>query len=183
MNQNIAVWIAAVAALFSAIFTAVYVWLTHRVLQVTRMQFEASNRPVLCVDVFAYPGSGLLKLRVRNLGMVTAEGLKLNLNKDFYAVGEQGDASNIRTAHAFQSAIPTFAPRAELVYNLGTFHQVVTNPERMPFEFTVTAEYGHAQRRFTEQTSIDLNTFRRVAINPEPLLEEIREIRKVLEKK
>ncbi len=182
MTEAVSVWIAAIAALFSALFTLVYVLLTRKTVRIMEAQLEASSRPYICLDAYALPGSPLLKLRLRNLGRTAAEQLRLGIDRDFYQVGKQEETANLKHAYAFSEPIPSFAPGAELIFNLGTFQQLESSRALMPMEFVVAASYKYMDRTFHEATHVDLNMFRSSAINADPILEELRKIRGVLER-
>jgi hypothetical protein len=165
--------------------SAVYVALTYKILResrfsvsLMRQQIENTTRPYIVVDVFNFVGSPLLKLRIRNLGTSVANNLQLTLDKSF----ERIDKRDMKDLAAFNAPIPAFAPRSELVFDLGLAQDIFGNVARKPTDFTIIASYDFGDKNVTEATRIDLHMFHGAAANPEPLVQKLDAIGKALVK-
>lgn len=175
-------------AALSVVLTAAYSFLTFKILQANKrvtslmeQQLESATRPYISVDVIT-GGSPLLSLRIRNLGSSAARNLTLTLDRDFYRLNQKREENNLRRAPAFTSRIPSFAPRAELVFDLGVFWQIVKEPEITPTQFRITAVYEYAGKKTDETTDIDLDIFHYSVAHAEPFVQELEKIREALEK-
>lgn len=163
---------------FTAGLTAIYVYLNYRMERLMARQFEAALRPYICVDVFSFTGSTLLKLRIRNLGRSAARNLRFQLDKDVYQLSKMEEKFNFR---AFLSQpMHTFAPNAELIFNLGESNRIYADPTRIPLVFSIEAIYEFEKKKIRETTVIDLSHFRMAATVTEPLVEAVRKISQTL---
>jgi len=175
-------------ATLSVVLTAVYSFFAFKILQVNQRvttlmeeQLEVATRLYVSIDVITQ-GSPLLSLRVRNLGSSAARNLTLTLDRDFYRFNQKRDENNLKAAPAFTTPIPSFAPKAELVFDLGVFWAIAREPEMTPIQFQITTAYEYAGKKTNETTYIDLNMFQSSAAHAEPFVEELKAIREALEK-
>jgi len=167
----------AISALLAAI-TAVYAVLTSKILganrqvvRVMREQFVAANRPYVSVDVVT--DSILFQLRIRNLGKSAAENLRLQVDNDFYLMNRRDEQYNIRNISAFNVAIKSFAPGAELMFDLGASFEIYKDPSLTPLEFCVTANYDFGETHVTEPNYLDLRIFHHTVAHQSTQVQEI----------
>jgi hypothetical protein len=174
------------------VVTIAYVVVTYRILKanqrvvtVMKEQLEASLRPYIVVSTFITPGNPMICLRISNTGRTTAENLKLRWDKDFYQYREKEDKYNLRKAYAFQNVIETFVPGAELLFYLGMGFQIFaddTDPKLTPSQFTITATYRYSGKEILEQTTIDLEAYRKTSLPPQDaIVSELKEIAKAVD--
>lgn len=156
--------------------TIVYVILTGRIskansnaVEVMKKQVEASLRPYVTISTFYVPGNRMICLRITNSGKVSAEDLELKLDKDFYRYGSTDAVNNLSSVYAFQKVIKTFAPGIELLFYLGTGHDLFkdeTDHNLTPLQFTITAQYKFFEETFSEETYIDLEIYHYTNLQP-----------------
>lgn len=181
--------IGDVTGIVTAVVTIVYVVLTYRLLlsnrealQVLEAELESTLRPYVVIDVFNHPGNPILKLRIRNVGGSAARELQMEVDRSFLRFYPSFKDHNLRDLPIFNKVVETFAPRAELVIDLGIGPQIFQNVSVCPTEFKIGLRYQYGKKTFNDTAVIDLETFRGAAINPEPIVEELRAITKALEK-
>jgi len=175
------------------VVTGFYVFFTYRILGanqrlVTLMQdqLESGLRPYIVISTFVTPGNPMICLKISNTGRMTAENLELRWDKDFYQYGQKEDKYNLRKAYAFQNVIETFVPGAELLFYLGMGFQIFaddTDPKLTPSRFTIKATYSYSGKEVAEQTTIDLEAYRKTSLPPEDaLVSQLKEIAKALDR-
>ena len=157
--------------------TIAYVFVTYRILKanqrvvgVMQDQLEASLRPYILISTFIIPGNPMLCLKITNTGKMPAEKLQLRWDKDFYQYGEKEDNRNLKKAYAFQNVIETFVPGSELLFYLGMGFQIFsddTDRELTPTQFTITATYNYSGKKVSEQTTINLEAYRKTSLPPQ----------------
>ena len=149
-NTGIDVW----SSFLLAVLTAVYVALTYQMLRtnqrqlaILREQFLYSVRPSVLIEAFAFPGSPLFKLRIRNVGKSAAERLRLQIDRDFWALGKSD--RNLRDFHVFRNVIDNFAPGSEIVFNLGVSSELWGDKfqGKCPTRFSISADYHYSAQR------------------------------------
>ena len=170
--------------------TAIYVYLTHKIaltseksVTAIKDQTEAMLRPYVVAEVYLRPNTPILNLRIKNNGKSGAENLTLELEQDFFQLGNT--ERNLKKLSAFSSKIDLLAPESELVFILASAQEIFSESEKsklLPKKFTVTSSYSFGLKNFTEKHNIDLNPFLGATVVKDPLVEEIEKIRKLLEK-
>jgi len=132
-------------------------------------QLEASIRPYIVPSTFIVSGNRMICLRISNTGKVIAENLQLRLDKDYYPPQEQKDNEyNLREVYAFTKEIKTFAPGAELIFYLGTGNDIFKEESSCrPRQFTITTTYNFSGKTVSEETIIDLETYRNSQLYPQ----------------
>lgn len=167
--------------------TGVYVVITAKILKanqrtvaVMQQQFEASFRPYIVPSTFLVPGNYMISLQISNVGKIAAEDLQLNLDKDYYPPREkEEDERSLRNAYIFQRKVTTFAPGERRVFYLGTGKDIFGKYEstRRPHQFTITATYSFSGKTVSEQTVIDLETYRESQLQPQDAV--VRELKNI----
>jgi hypothetical protein len=176
------------------IITAIYAYLTHRIAKASeasvdavRAQSEAMARPYVTVAPYIRPHTPILYLRIENSGRTGAENLRLTIDRDFFQFGEGDNAEkNLRTRSAFTAPIDTLAPGHQLNFALGQGWVLFgenARPDITPPQFNVTAEYEFRGRRIVEVNRIDLRAYLGSEGERDPIVEELEQIRKAIEKK
>ena len=167
------------------LITGVYVVLTFKILrasqrsvEVMERQTDSLTRPYIVADVFCNRGENYFRLRIRNLGSTAAQSLRLTLDRAFYRNGERTDEHNVATYDAFTRPIPMFAPKAELVFNLGATFQIFRpeHSDTMPSRFQVKARYEYAGIAVEETNEIDLRMYYLSAVNPDNVVSALKDI-------
>lgn len=163
------------------LLTAVYAWLTYRILHANRSAVAASRdavfamreqtvalyRPYVTVTTFAGPEdqTGTLYLRVTNTGQSAAENMELQLDRSFHVGREQPGGFDLAQAGAFTRPIQTFAPRSELTFLLGSHGDIFGKNGRQqdpltPWEFNISARYSFLGKPIAEEiTAVDLRYY------------------------
>lgn len=173
--------------------TAIYAYLTHRMtkaseasVEAVRAQSEAMLRPYITVAPFIRPHTPFLYLRVENTGRIGSQNLRLTLDRDFFQFGEKDRAdNNLRTMSAFSTSIDNFPPGAELIFALGPGWVLFgenAQPDVSPTQFNVTATYEFLGKRAEEVNRVDLRPYIGTEGEREPVVEELEQIRKIMEK-
>lgn len=185
-----ATFVLVVATFVLVGVTGVYVVITAKILKanqrtvaVMQQQFEASFRPYIVPSTFLVPGNYMISLQISNVGKSTAEDLQLNLDKDYYP-GREKDEVSLRKAYIFQNKVATFAPGERRVFYLGTGYDIFEDSSsRKPHRFTITATYSFSGKTVSEQTVIDLETYRGSQLQPQDaVVSQLKNIARLLEK-
>ena len=178
-------WLVA-ATFLLVLVTVVYVLLSYFILrankaavQVMQKQHEASLRPYIVPSTFLVPGNYMISLQISNVGKIAAEDLQLNLDKDYYPSREKEvDERSLRNAYIFQNKVTTFAPGERRVFYLGTGEDIFGDiSSRRPHQFTITATYSFSGKTVSEQTVMDLETYRGSQLQPEDAV--VRELKNI----
>ena len=169
------------------IITAIYAYLTHRIAKASEESVEAMARPYVTVAPYIRPHTPILYLRIENSGRTGAQNVRLTLDRDFFQFGENDRAEkNLRTRSAFTAPIDTLAPGHQLNFALGQGWVIFgenARPEITPPQFNVTAEYEYRGRNIVEVNRIDLRPYLGSEGERDPMVEELEQIRKEIEKK
>lgn len=178
-------WLVA-ATFLLVLVTVVYVLLSYFILrankaavEVMQKQHEASLRPYIVPSTFLVPGNYMISLQISNVGKIAAEDLQLNLDKDYYPSREKEvDERSLRNAYIFQNKVTTFAPGERRVFYLGTGEDIFGDiSSRRPHQFTITATYSFSGKTVSEQTVMDLETYRGSQLQPEDAV--VRELKNI----
>lgn len=171
-----ATFLLFVATFLLVVVTVVYVVVSYFILrankkavEVMQKQHEASLRPYIVPSTFLVPGNYMISLQISNLGKIAAEDLQINLDKDYYPPREKEvDERSLRNAYIFQNKVTTFAPGERRVFYLGTGEDIFGDvSSRRPHQFTITATYSFSGKTVSEQTVIDLETYRGSQLQPQ----------------
>jgi hypothetical protein len=174
--------------------TAIYTYLTHRMAKVSeasvdamREQSEAMLRPYITASPFIRAHTPLLYLRIKNTGRMGAQNLRLTLDRDFFQFGEKDVADkNLRIKSAFSTPIDSFPPETELIFALGQGWVLFgenAQPDVSPTQFNVTATYEFLGKKVEEVNRIDLRPYMGSEGERNPVVEELEQIRKVMEQR
>lgn len=146
----------------------------------TRDQMHAALRPYIQVSVAPRTGVNFLELSIVNSGQSSALNLRLTVDQPFQFNGHADPGSNIQGW--FGNLIESLPPGTRLVFPLGTGFGVLGNPARCPRRFSVQAKYFHQGEEFIETTVIDLGAFAHSSVPVDPIAEELKELRKQVER-
>ena len=111
--------------------------------------------------------------------------LTRKLDKDFYKFGKKKENNNLRSFNAFQKPIEFFPPGAELKFYLAQDFILFgedANPDITPLVFSICASYEFGGQNFIENTIIDLRQYLNSTKETEPIVEELKKIRKTTAK-
>lgn len=152
-----------------------------------RDQSEAMLRPYITVAPFVQPQSLILFLRIRNTGRTGAKNVRLGLDKDFFQFGQKSRSEvNLRTLSAFSVPMDCMAPGAELIFALAQGDHILgdaSTPAACPAQFSVTSIYEFSGKRVEEVNHVDLRPYIGSSEEGNPIVNELENIRKVMEKK
>jgi hypothetical protein len=168
----------------SVVLTAVYAWLTFRILQANRAtvkvmqeQSAALTRPYVAISAEADRGSIVFLLKISNRGKTAAERVSLAMDRSFYQFGDPD--KNIQSMNAFVGVMATMPPGFELTFHLGTSIQIYGGGTRgvMPQAFNITATYSSSDgRHFVETTIVDLRALYQTAVIEDRVAEQLKQI-------
>ena len=172
------------------IVTAIYAYLTYRIsvaneksVAAINFQTESMLRPYVVVEAFFRPNTAIINLRIKNHGKSGAENLTIEIDRDFFQLGNE--KRNLKKLSAFNSKIDLLAPQSELLFTLASAQEIFSenaNEALLPKKFSIKTSYSFGTKTITENHNIDLNPFLGASTNKDPLIEEIAKIRQVLEK-
>jgi hypothetical protein len=134
MNDLIG-WLTAILAFI----TAIYAWLTYKILQVMRKQSEDLTRPYITIQPYIIPNKHNIYLKIHNTGKTAAENLKLVSSKNIGFL---------------EKNIAGFPPGMELV-----FHVCSLGDTKDFDHVSITATYESNNKKLTEETIVDLTPY------------------------
>jgi hypothetical protein len=166
--------------------TIFYAWATFKIMQANQRtltalqdQTDALLRPYVSISVVTLPNNVVFYLRIANTGKTGAENLRLTMDRDFYQYGQQS-RPNLRTIPAFQQPIEQLPPGTEISFGLAQGFVILgenADPSLTPPVFTITATYSYGQKTVTETTTIDLRPYMQGRTVPDPIVDELKQIR------
>ena len=172
--------------------TAFYAWVTFRILRANEAvvsamesQTEAQSRPYVVVSVAPRIGTTLLMLEVQNTGRSPAVDVRLKMDKEFFPHGERREGGNISALPAFTEPIESLAPGSRLQFILGaggTIFATGMDETICPKVFSVRAIYEFAGHHYDENNTIDFRPMLHSAAMQDPVAEELKRLRELLEK-
>lgn len=175
------------------IITGFYAWVTFRILKANekvveqmRNQQEAMQRPYISISPVLYPENPIVFLKIKNSGLTAAQNLRLNLDKNFYQFGDKNEKSNLKSFKAFTDPIDSFVPGAEMTFYLAQTFVIFgekTDPSLTPNVFTITSEYEYQRKKVTEKAVIDLRPYLASTFPHDPLVNQLKKLIEVIEKK
>ncbi len=178
--------------LANVLLTAVFAGLTFFILRANRASVSAmreqmadQNRPFVTVTVQIRMGTSVIQLLVKNVGRSPAQHLRLRLDRDFFQFGEKGSGRNLAEQPAFSQTIDCLPPMSELLFDLGMGHEIFAagaDQKVCPHTFAVSAEYEHAENKYTEQIHVDLRPYIGTSVPKHPVVEELERVRKSIDK-
>lgn len=173
------------------LITAFYAWATFRILRANegvvgamREQTEAQLRPYVVVWAGTRIGTTLLILEIQNTGKSPAVDVRLGIDKAFYINGEK-NSQDLAALPAFTQPIEALAPGVRLQFVLGVGHTLFSDDideAVSPKVFCVHAEYGFAEKRYSEHHTVDLRPLLHTTAIHDPVADEIKSLRESLEK-
>ena len=175
------------------IVTGFYAWTTFRILkanekvvEVMKQQSEALIRPYITINTLLHPKHPLIYLKITNTGKTHATNLRLEIDKPFYLYGMDGDENNLANFPAFQNPIECLPPGSSLFFDLAQGFVIFgknADSDKTPIKFSIKAIYSYAGKTIEEITHIDLQPYLNSNNEPNPILNELEQIRKAIEKK
>gem|GEM_PF-5987678 len=165
----------------SVILTAIYAWLTWRILvanqsavTVMRRQVEASTRPY--VDFDLVPTGNHIEAVLRNAGVSAAIDLRVFCRPPLMS----GSPTERRKCRIVESVIQHFSPGREFREFIGSYKDVKDMTQTESFE--VTIDYGDSSgKRYHDEFTVDLAvTSGMLYLNRPDLPKEIQNIAKSL---
>jgi hypothetical protein len=108
------------------------------------------------------------------------------MDKNFYPHADPREHENIAKLPAFTEPIESLAPNARLVFILGvggTIFGTKAEESLCPKVFHIHATYMHGDRTYAENTTIDIRPMLHSSVVHDPVAEEMKRLREMLEKK
>jgi hypothetical protein len=172
------------------LITAFYAWATfkilranERVVEVMRDQAIATSRPYVVVAPLLEFDNPIFYLRISNLGRTAATNLRLTIDKSFFKFGEESKDRDLASFTAFNRPIDSFPPGGEITFALAQgfkiFEGNAENP-KLPHTFSVTAEYGFADKQVREVNQIDLRPYLNADIPQDAYVRKLKDINESL---
>jgi hypothetical protein len=172
--------------------TAFYAWITQKILRANesmvltmKNQQDAEMRPYIDVTMNVRTGTQILRLSIKNVGRTTAALLRLSIDKDFHQFRDKRPERNLANHQAFSTAIESFPPNSELLFDLGTGPDIYSNSNGdnlCPLLFKITARYSSNSKIIIEESTIDLRPYINTSVPTEPVVEELSRLRDELSK-
>lgn len=173
------------------LITGLYAWITFRILRanekvvdVMHEQANAIARPYVVVVPFLELDNPIFYIRIANAGRTAATNLRLTLDKSFQQFGNEGIENDLSTFIAFNQTIDSFSPGAEIIFPLAQGAKIFSQGEeqsRLPYTFSITAEYDFASHHVVEINRIDLRPYLKAGIPQDGYVRKLESIRKSLE--
>ncbi len=174
------------------IITAFYAWATYKILRANenvvdamREEALATTRPYVVVAPVLEVDNPIFYLRVSNTGRISAQNLRLTLDKSFFKFGEKSEARDLASFTAFNQTIDSFPPGADITFALAQGFKVfgggAENPD-MPQTFAVTAKYEFSGRTVEEVNRIDLRPYLGADIPQDAQIRKLKDISESLKK-
>jgi hypothetical protein len=148
---------SAVAGIGVLVVTAVYAWLTHRLARVAEKQNWESGRARVIVSIGSNQGGQLLLLEIMNVGVGSAEDLRVTIDKPLHQ--QLGQSRAITEAPFFRDGLRALPPGKALKFALGvSFHWLNEQADRTlhPSTFDVQVLYKTLDRQVAEVYPIDI---------------------------
>ena len=174
-----------------AVITTIYAFFTFKILgankaivEEMRKQQEATMRPYVSISAYLRTGTPFFYLRVKNVGKTAATELSLSLDKDFYQLGEKSEVRNLAKLAAFTNSIHSLPPDGEMLFLLANGPSLYAEQSKdvTPLVFAVTAKYSIVSKMVLEKTTIDLRPYIGTDIPRDDIAEELKELRKSVDK-
>lgn len=159
------------------LITGWYAWLTRQTVVAMRNQNERLTRPYVTVRLVRDRTEYILM--VENTGQTPAENLRLELDREFYCLGDEDFALSDETL--FSEGVGSFSPGEEVGFVLGTTLKVQEDRENMPARFTVTARYSYGDTDVEEKFDVNLQQFAKKILVSKGTERELKEMREALE--
>jgi hypothetical protein len=173
------------------IITAFYAWATYLILRANQgvlasaeAQTEALSRPYINAILYLVSGTNIFALRIENTGRTAAQNVTLTLDRDFFAFGEEIEEKNLKNLNAFSQPIQSFGPGARIDFWLGQGAHLCDGDAKAkvtPQVFSIRATYEYFGKSVTEDTTIDFQPYLMNDIPREPLVQEMKDIKKAID--
>jgi hypothetical protein len=173
------------------IITAFYAWATYLILRANQgvlasaeAQTEALSRPYINAILYLVSGTNIFALRIENTGHTAAQNVTLTLDRDFFAFGEKIEEKNLKNLNAFSQPIQSFGPGARIDFWLGQGVHLFDGDAKAkvtPQVFSISATYEYFGKSVTEDTTIDFRPYLMTDIPREPLVQEMKDIKKAID--
>ena len=151
-----------------------------------RQQTDALMRPYITIKTYLVRGSKTIYLNITNAGKSAAENLRLKPDRDFHRFGDATENKNLANLNAFQNTIDCFPPSSQLTFSLAQGIHLFSegaDPNRTPPTFSIKAIYSYGDKTYDETTIIDLRQYLNTEPEPNPLIDQLKEIKEVLKQK
>lgn len=148
---------SAIAGIGVLIVTAIYAWLTHRLAKIAEKQNWESGRARVVVSIGSNQGGQLFLLEILNVGLGSAEDLKVYVNKPLHQ--QLGQIRAVTEAPFFTEGLRALPPRKAVKFALGvSFRWLNEQTDRSlhPTTFDVEVRYRTLEREITETFPIDI---------------------------
>lgn len=176
------------------VVTAFYAWFTRKILkanevtvQQMRLQQESLLRPYIVISPLFYPGDIVFHLKIENTGMTLARNLRLSIDKRFYQFADTSNGTNnLQSFSAFNVPIESFAPGAQMVFDLAQGYKILgsqADQNVTPPVFEISASYEYFDKKVSERTQIDLRPYRDALLPHDAVASEVKGLRHVLDRK
>jgi hypothetical protein len=145
-------------------------------------QTEAQLRPYVVAYVSTRTGTTLLHLWIENTGKSAAVDLRMTMDKSFLQNAERA-GFDISQVPAFSHPIAALAPGARLPFVLGVGHALFADGADAvsPKVFSIKSSYRFGDRRYEEESTIDLRPLLHTTSVQDPVADEIKAIREKID--
>lgn len=148
---------SAIAGIGVLVVTAVYAWLTHRLAKVAEKQSWEAGRGRVVVSVGSNQGGQLLLLEIANVGVGSAESLRVEIDKPLHQ--QLGQNRPVTEAPLFVDGLRALPAGKVMKFALGvSFRWLNEEVDRSlhPTSFDVRVRYKTLGRDINESFPIDI---------------------------
>ena len=149
--------VSAITSIGVLLFTARYVWLTHKLARIAEIQSWEAGRARVIAILRTNQGGQMLLLDIQNVGAGVAEDLKVSVSKPLFQ--QFGELREITEAPFFKDGMRAMPPKSSIPFGIGVAHQWLnqqTDRDKHPSSFEVTVEYTTSGRSISDKFPIDI---------------------------
>jgi hypothetical protein len=150
---------------------------------------EELRRPYIQIREYVYMNA-LERILIKNVGKTAAKSVRFELDRDIFQFGDL--QRNIKALSIFENGVEYFPPEMEYHINIAEyqrFFEETRNEYSPPLEFKIICTYFYdsfsllkKRKMVREETIIDITSTFKTNFAPNPIAEEIQELRKTIEK-
>lgn len=172
--------LTAVLALITGLYVlfSFFILLANRkAVAIMKQQVETIQRPYITIRTSS--DSNMIQLIVSNTGKSAASKLRLEVDRNFYRYGNKKEDKNLNNLFVFKEEIEGFPPGLTLKFTLVEGFKIFGpqfNAELTPLVFNIKATYYYLNKKFIENTPIDLRSYDQSLIITDPIASQIKRI-------
>lgn len=159
VGQTVEFWqaVSAISAVTLIGITAIYAYLTFRLVRNAERNSWEMSRARLNVRLTTNQGGQLMLLQFENIGNSSAKAVKVSLDKPLHTTFSR--QSNLQEAPLVKNGLPDFPPRTVMQYSFGVAHQWLgdeVDRAKHPEQFQITLDYETNGRRISDSVTINV---------------------------